>query len=240
MKAKLFKAKTRGHADYGWLQANYSFSFANFRDAQRDRFGALRVLNDDFIKGGAGFAEHPHHNMEIISIPLQGVLKHKDSLSNTWIPLPAGEVQVMSAGTGVVHSERNDSASDELNLFQIWIIPEKNGVVPAYDQKAFLQKDRMGKLQELVSSYKDTNDKTLKIHQDARISRLDLSAQESFTYHLKSLQHGVYIMLISGEIQLDGIVLKQRDALGISQTNSLSLKALENADILFIEVPMIF
>ena len=192
MKAKLFKAKTRGHADYGWLQANYSFSFANFRDAQRDRFGALRVLNDDFIKGGAGFAEHPHHNMEIISIPLQGVLKHKDSLSNTWIPLPAGEVQVMSAGTGVVHSERNDSASDELNLFQIWIIPEKSGISPAYGQKSFDPEERKNKLQVLVKSYKDAGADDLRIHQDARISRIDLSGAQTFEYQLKSPNHGVY------------------------------------------------
>ena len=143
MKAKIFKANQRGHADYGWLQANYSFSFANYRDADKMQFGALRVLNDDFIKGGGGFAEHPHHNMEIISIPLEGGLKHKDSMSNTWIPLLPGEVQVMTAGTGVMHSERNNSPTEMLNLFQIWIIPDKNGVTPAYGQKKFLREDKL-------------------------------------------------------------------------------------------------
>jgi redox-sensitive bicupin YhaK (pirin superfamily) len=240
MKTKIYKANQRGHADYGWLQANYSFSFANYRDANKVQFGALRVLNDDFIKGGGGFSEHPHHNMEIISIPLQGGLKHRDSMSNAWLPLLSGEVQVMSAGTGVMHSERNNSATEMLNLFQIWIIPDKNGVTPAYDQKTFLAKDRKDTLQLLVDSYKDAGEEVLKIHQDARISRIDLSSENTFTYTLKSPHHGVYIMLISGKVLCDEFTLQTRDAAGIWQTDSFSLKAEENADILFIEVPMIY
>lgn len=240
MKAKIFKANQRGHADYGWLQANYSFSFANYRDADKMQFGALRVLNDDFIKGGGGFAEHPHHNMEIISIPLEGGLKHKDSMSNTWIPLLPGEVQVMSAGTGVMHSERNNSPTEMLNLFQIWIIPDKNGVSPAYDQKKFPRDDRKDNLQLLVGGYQDGNEEALKVHQDVRISRIDLSRENNLTYEMKSPNHGVYIMLISGKVQCEELTLEARDAAGIWHTENLSLKAEENADILFIEVPMIF
>ncbi len=240
MKSKLFKANQRGHADYGWLQANYSFSFANYRDADRVQFGALRVLNDDFIKGGGGFSEHPHHNMEIISIPLQGGLKHKDSMSNTWIPLLPGEVQVMTAGTGVMHSERNNSPTELLNLFQIWIIPDKNGVTPAYGQKKFLPQDRKDNLQRLVTGHKEASEEALKIHQDVRISRIDLSAEKAISYAMKSPNHGVYIMLISGKVQCEELTLESRDAAGIWQTENFILKAEENADILFIEVPMIF
>ena len=240
MKTKIFKANQRGHADYGWLQANYSFSFANYRDADKMQFGALRVLNDDFIKGGGGFGEHPHHNMEIISIPLEGGLKHKDSMSNTWIPLLPGEVQVMSAGTGVMHSERNNSPTEMLNLFQIWIIPDKNGVTPAYGQKKFPRDDRKDNLQLLVGGYHDANEEALKVHQDIRISRIDLSKENSLTYKMKSPNHGVYIMLISGKVQCEELTLEARDAAGIWHTKNLSLTAEENADILFIEVPMIF
>lgn len=239
MKAKIFKANQRGHADYGWLQANYSFSFANYHDAERIQFGALRVLNDDFIEGGAGFAEHPHRNMEIISIPLRRGLKHKDSMGNKWMPLPAGEVQVMTAGTGVMHSERNNSSTEMLNLFQIWIIPDKKDVTPAYDQKTFLPEDRKDKLQLLVCGYQETGQEVLKIHQDARVSRIDLSSGKTLTYEMKSAHHGVYVMLISGKVQCSEFNLEARDALGIWQAEGFSLKAEENADILFIEVPMI-
>lgn len=240
MKINIFKANQRGHADYGWLQANYSFSFANYHDSEKEQFGALRVLNDDVIKGGAGFAEHPHRNMEIISIPLDGGLKHKDSMSNTWVNLPTGEVQVMSAGTGVTHAERNSSPTVTLNLFQIWIIPDKNGLSPAYNQKKFLREDRKDKLQLLVSDYKDENNDSLKVHQDALVSRIDLSAHKEFTYILKSPNHGVYMMLISGRVTSNDMMLETRDAVGISKTETFNFKAEENAEVLFIEVPMIF
>ena len=240
MKTKIFKANERGHANYDWLKANYSFSFANYRNSERENFGALRVLNDDFIKGGTGFAEHPHHNMEIISIPLRGGLKHKDSMSNEWIPLLAGEVQVMSAGTGILHSERNHEAKEELNLFQIWIIPEKSGVSPAYGQKTFYPEDRKDTLQLLVKSYKDAHEDDLKIHQDAQISRIDLSGGNTYEYQIKSGNHGVYVMLISGKVKLNDIILQSRDAMGIWQSDSFAIDAQDNAEILFIEVPMFF
>lgn len=240
MKTKIFRANERGHANYDWLKANYSFSFANYRNSERDNFGALRVLNDDFIQGGTGFAEHPHHNMEIISIPLQGGLKHKDSMSNKWIPLLTGEVQVMSAGAGVLHSERNYDAKEELNLFQIWIIPEKSGISPAYGQKSFDPEERKNKLQVLVKSYKDAGADDLRIHQDARISRIDLSRAQTFEYQLKSPNHGVYLMLISGKVKLNDATLEARDAMGIWKSDSFTVTAEDDAEILFIEVPMFF
>lgn len=240
MKTKIYRAKERGHADYGWLQANYSFSFANYQNRDRENFGALRVLNDDRIRGNTGFAEHPHHNMEIVTIPLQGALKHKDSMSNTWITLETGEVQVMSAGSGLMHSERNNSATEELNLFQIWVIPDQTGVTPAYDQKRFDPADRKNKLQTLVSSYRDAGENRLKIHQDAQISRTDLDKGQRLAYQLRSSGHGVYIMSISGKVRLKDIELNKRDALGVWQTGQFELEAVEDAEILFIEVPMFF
>lgn len=241
MKTNLFKASERGYANYEWLQANYSFSFANYYNPAKQNFGALRVLNDDVIQGGAGFGEHPHQNMEIITIPLEGSLKHKDSMSNTWIPLHAGEVQVMSAGSGVYHSERNNSTTDFINLFQLWIIPDKMNIDPAYDQKKFEKEDRQNQLQTLVSSHSDTGDQSsLKINQDARISRIDLDANKSFAYHPKTKQHGVYVMLISGQAGVGGHELNQRDALGVWETESFELNAEADSEILLIEVPMNF
>lgn len=240
MKILEYKAAERGSADYGWLQANYSFSFANYFNPERSNFGALRVLNDDFIQGGMGFGRHPHDNMEIITIPLQGALAHKDSMSETWQPLQTGEVQVMSAGTGIMHAEKNNSTTDLLNLFQIWIIPDEMEVKPAYDQMRFEQAERKDKLQTLVTSYQDTHLNSLKIHQDVVISRIDLSQQNTFTYTLKSENHGVYVMLISGAITIAGKSLHQRDALAISETNDFELLANEDAEILFIEIPMKF
>ena len=240
MQTKLFKAEERGHANYDWLQANYSFSFANYNNPANQNFGALRVLNDDIIKGGTGFGEHPHQNMEIISIPLKGSLKHKDSMINTWVPLETGEVQVMTAGTGIMHAEKNNSVKESVNLFQIWIIPDQMGVDPSYDQMKFDASDRKNQLQTLVTSYKDKASHQLKVNQDALISRLDLAKGNTFDYKLKSKNHGVYIMLISGELVIDDVDMKNRDALGIWQTELFAIKAKEDTEILFIEVPMVF
>ncbi len=241
MKTNLYKASERGYANYDWLQANYSFSFANYYNPGKQNFGALRVLNDDVIRGGAGFGEHPHQNMEIITIPLQGSLKHKDSMSNTWIPLHTGEVQVMSAGSGVYHSERNNSPTDFINLFQLWIIPDKMNIDPAYDQKRFEKEDRHNRLQTLVTSHADEEDQSsLKINQDARISRIDLDAGKSFEYKTKSGQHGVYVMLISGKASIQEQELNQRDALGVWDTDAFEVKAEEASEVLLIEVPMNF
>jgi hypothetical protein len=178
--------------------------------------------------------------MEIITIPLEGTLKHKDSMSNTWIPLHTGEVQVMSAGKGVYHSEKNHSSTDFLNLFQIWIIPDKMNVEPGYDQKRFEKEDRKNRLQTLVTSHSDGHQGSLKIHQDARISRIDLTGGENFTYSPKSEQHGTYVMLISGDVAVGQHHLGRRDALGVWDVKSFELRAESDSELLFIEVPMVF
>jgi len=240
MNKTIYKSSNRGKADYGWLKANYSFSFANYYNPENTNFGALRVLNDDTIQGGMGFGTHPHDNMEIITIPLKGALKHKDSMSNKWIAIETGEVQVMSAGTGLMHSEMNNHPTEEINLFQIWIFPNKEGVAPRYDQKIFNISERKNKLQLLVSSIDSELEGSLKIHQDAQISRIDLDEGLDFSYTLKSENHGIYIMVISGEINVENEILSKRDAIGISNTNMVSLNAKSDTELLFIEVPMKF
>jgi len=241
MKKRIQRANERGTANHGWLKANFSFSFANYYNPDKVNFGALRVLNDDIIEAGMGFGTHPHNNMEIITIPLKGALKHKDSMSNKWIPLHTGEVQIMSAGTGVQHAEMNNSTTEHLNLFQIWILPNKSEVTPRYDQKQFDASARNNILQVLVSSIDDIeNNDSLKIHQNAQISRIDLSENTEFNYQLKSENHGVYIMVISGEIKIENEVLRKRDTIEISQTNSINSKSVKNSELLFIEVPMLF
>ncbi|KJD32719.1 pirin [Tamlana sedimentorum] len=239
MKTIFHKADTRGFANHGWLQANHSFSFARWYDQERLHFGALRVLNDDIIAPKMGFGTHPHENMEIITIPLKGVLKHRDNMGDEWIPVVPGEVQVMSAGTGVEHSEINGSNDEYLSLFQIWIIPEKEGVSPRYDQKTFSVEDRKNKLQALVTSFNDEDSESLKIHQDAKISRIDLAKNTAFNYQLKSKDHGVYIMTISGDLEIENHMLESRDALGIMEATDVSIKSLSDSQILFIEVPML-
>lgn len=238
MRLEKFSADSRGFADHGWLQANHSFSFANFYNPERMNFGALRVLNDDIIAPGMGFNTHPHKNMEIITIPLRGLLKHKDSMSNEWLFVKPNEVQVMSAGTGIYHSEMNGSQDESLSLFQIWIMPNKTGVTPRYNQASFKQADRMNRLQVLVSSLDESNHDGLKIHQNAKISRIDLDENFSFRYELKSQFYGVYVMNISGNVSIDREVLSQRDALGISQTDAFTVTGRTKAELLFIEVPL--
>ena len=238
MKTIIHKADSRGFANHGWLQANHSFSFASWNNPERVHFGALRVLNDDIIAPKMGFGTHPHDNMEIITIPLKGVLKHRDNMNNDWQSVLPGEVQVMSAGTGVQHSEINGSVEDYLSLFQIWIIPQKRNVEPRYDQKTFKAEDRKGKLQTIVSSFDDKNVSGLKIHQDAKLSRLDLTEGETFTYELKSKNHGVYIMTISGKVDITGKILESRDAIGISETDDFSIVSKAESELLLIEVPM--
>jgi len=240
MKKELYLAKDRGSADYGWLKAKYSFSFGNYYNSKSINFGALRVLNDDIIKGGMGFGEHPHNNMEIITIPLKGSLKHRDSMSNKWTPLHTGEVQVMSAGTGVQHSEMNNSTTEKINLFQIWIIPNEQGVAPRYDQKKFDVLERKNKLQVLVTSVNSTHSGSLKIHQEAKISRIDLDANSSFEYNLISESNGVFIMNIGGSIEIDNDILTDRDAIKIEQIDKFKINSIKDSQLLFIEIPMKF
>ena len=233
MKKIIHKAANRGKANYGWLDANYY-------DPEKVNFGALRVLNNDTVQGAMGFATHPHDNMEIITIPLKGTMKHRDSTGNKFIELHTGEVQVMSAGSGLQHSEMNNSPSEEVNLFQIWIFPDKNDVEPRYDQQKFDASARKNKLQILVSSIDGDVKNTLKIHQDAVISRIDLDENSAFTYALKSENHGLYLMVVEGEINIENEILEKRDAIGISETKNIHIKAKRASELLFIEVPMQF
>jgi quercetin 2,3-dioxygenase len=239
MKTIIHKAESRGFANHGWLQANHSFSFANWYQPEKVHFGALRVLNDDVIAPKMGFGTHPHDNMEIITIPLGGELKHRDSMHNEWQSVFPGEVQVMSAGTGVQHSEINGSADKHLSLFQIWIIPKKQNVEPRYDQKTFKEENRKNKLQTLVSYIDENHEGSLKIHQDANISRIDLDKDQNFKYHLKSKNHGVYVMTIHGNVTVNNSNLQTRDAIGVSETEDFEIKALDDSQLLFIEVPML-
>lgn len=240
MKIKLNKANERGKADHGWLKANFSFSFAHYFNPSNMNFGALRVLNDDHIQGGMGFGRHPHDNMEIITIPLKGTMKHKDSMSEKWIPLQTGEVQVMSAGRGIQHSEMNNHPSETVNLFQLWIVPNKQQVAPRYKQKAFNPLKRKNKLQTLVSFIDNKVEGSLGIHQDAKISRIDLEKDTDFVYNLEMETNGVYLMLIEGEINVEEYILQKRDAIGIEQTQSFKLNVVKDSELLFIEVPMKF
>lgn len=238
MKTIIHKANERGFANHGWLQANHSFSFANFYNKDKIQFGALRVLNDDIIAPKMGFGTHPHDNMEIITIPLKGVLKHRDNMGDEWIPVVPGEVQVMSAGTGVQHSEVNGSNTEHLSLFQIWIMPNKQNVKPRYDQKMFDANKRKNMLQILVSSIDEGHDSSLKIHQDAIISRIDLEKGKTFEYQLKSKSHGVYVMTIFGNYSINENELQTRDAVGVSETSNFNIKTNEDSGLLFIEVPI--
>lgn len=231
-------ATSRGYANHGWLEANHSFSFARFIDRTKMNFGKLRVLNDDRVAPGMGFGTHPHDNMEIITIPLSGTLKHKDSMDDQWKTVETGEVQVMSAGTGIYHSEMNASSEEDLTLFQIWIIPDRLGVVPRYEQHRF-SSAYVGKLQVLVESIYDfSKEDSLKIYQNATISRVQLHAGDSFKYDLKSKLHGVYIMQVSGEAKILEMTLSSRDALGVWDSATVEIDVVNDSDLLFIEVPM--
>ncbi|MDJ0646177.1 MAG: pirin family protein [Flavobacteriaceae bacterium] len=237
MKSIIHRAASRGYADHGWLRSHHSFSFAGYHNPERMNFGALRVFNDDVVKPKMGFGTHPHNNMEIISIPLSGALSHKDSMNNKRA-ITSDEVQAMSAGTGLTHSEFNDSTSEEVNFFQLWIVPDTQNVNPRYDQKHFHSNERKNEFQVLVDSIASKHIDSLKIHQDAKISRIELEDGKTINYELKSDKHGVYIMNIRGSISTAGEQLEQRDAMGIWETDEIALTATENSDILIVEVPM--
>ena len=235
MKTIFHAASSRGHADHGWLNAHHSFSFASWYDPSRVHFGMLRVLNDDIVAGGQGFGTHPHNDMEIITIILKGALEHKDNMGNGSVIRP-GDVQVMSAGTGVMHSEFNPSKDEATNLFQLWIFPKEKGIKPSYDQRTFDINDRKNKIQTVVSGFK-TGDE-LYIHQDAAISLSDLDKGTELKYAMKSKEKGAYIMVINGAVEIEGQKLQQRDAIGVWENENVSIKASENAEIIIIEVPM--
>lgn len=235
MKKIFFPAKERGLANHGWLQAKHSFSFANYYNPSKMNFGVLRVLNDDIVAPGNGFGTHPHDNMEIVTIPLRGALEHKDSMGNSSV-IKAGEIQVMSAGSGVTHSEFNPSDSDEVNLFQIWIFPNKRNVEPRYDQFTMDKKKMKNNFLQLVSPNKE--DQGTWIHQDAWIFMAEIEEGKDLVYKLKNAENGVYIMVIEGEIEIIEEKLETRDAIGISEIDFLVVNSVSKAIILLMEIPM--
>lgn len=232
----IHKAATRGHADHGWLRTNHTFSFADYYNPERVHFGALRVLNDDYIAGGMGFGTHPHDNMEIITIPLEGDLEHKDSMGNGTV-IKHGDVQVMSAGTGITHSEYNHNKTKPVQLLQIWVFPNKRNVTPRYDQITLDVNQRHNKLQQILSPNSD--DEGVWIHQDAwfHIGRFDQNFETTYTW--KKQGNGVYVFVIKGNITVNGTALNERDGSGIWNTDSMSIQANSaDAELLIIEVPM--
>lgn len=236
MQKQIIKANSRGSANYQWLQAKYSFSFAGYQNPERIHFGALRVLNDDIIQAGTGFGEHPHDNMEIITIPLRGAISHKDSMEHEEV-IGVNEVQVMSAGTGIFHSENNASQTEDINLLQIWIFPNENNVKPVYDQKYFDPAQAQNQWQKLVTSIKNKDGKALTIHQNAHISRSFLSKDTEIEYEIEESSYGVYLFIIDGEVEIEGDRLEARDAIALTDTNSVNIEIKEAAHVLCIEVP---
>lgn len=235
MKTRLFNAADRGSADYGWLKPNYYFSFAQFHDPEKVHFGSLRVLNDDLIGGGGAFATHPHDNMEIVTIPFTGALQHKDSTGGQGI-IKAGDIQIMSAGTGVQHSEANASMTEPVSLFQVWVFPKERNITPRYDQRTFDVNERKNKWQTIVSPI--ASDNALWINQDARFSMADLEAGKTLPYTNAFKGNGVFLVVINGSVKVDQQQLNKRDALGIYDTDSFTVSANEGAELLAIEIPM--
>ncbi len=235
MKTLLFKATDRGSADYGWLKPNYYFSFGQYHDPAKVHFGLLRVLNDDFIAGGGSFPTHPHDNMEIVTIPFTGGLQHKDSTGGEGV-IQAGDIQIMSAGTGVQHSEANASATEPVTLFQVWVFPKEKNIKPRYDQKTFNIEERTNNWQTVVSPVDDDN--ALWINQDARFSLANLEAGKAIDYSTGFTGNGVFLVVIDGTVIVNDQQLNRRDALGISETESFTISASENTQLLAIEIPM--
>jgi quercetin 2,3-dioxygenase len=231
----LFPAASRGMADHGWLVARHSFSFASYYDQQRINFGALRVLNDDTIAGGKGFGMHPHDNMEIITIPLSGAIFHKDSMGNEGL-IKAGEIQVMSAGTGILHSEFNALPDQELKLFQIWVIPNKRNVQPRYAQRPITEL-KPNELLTIVEPYSE--DAETWIHQNAWFHLGEFDGGKSIRYSIHDPEkNGVYAIVVDGSFDISGNILKERDALGIENAAGLEITCLAKGRILLLEVPM--
>jgi quercetin 2,3-dioxygenase len=226
---------TRGFADHGWLKSAHTFSFADYYDPSRMGFGSLRVINDDFIKPQMGFGTHPHRDMEIITIPLEGVLKHKDSEGHSSL-IRKGEVQIMSAGTGIAHSEVNGSDKEAVKLLQIWVLPKKLGVKPRYEQKSFSHADRQNKFQLIVSP--EGSEDSVLINQDAFFSLSDLNAGRRISYQKKKSGNGLYLFVIKGEVEVKGKTFEERDAVGIEDFDSLDINSRKDSELLLMEVPL--
>lgn len=236
MEKIIHRADSRGFVDHGWLKSSHSFSFGSYFNPERVHFGALRVLNDDKVSGGNGFGTHPHDNMEIISIPLSGTLEHNDSMGNRGTIVP-NEIQVMSAGTGVKHSEYNASKVDPVEFLQIWIFPHTRDVTPRYDQIRVDPADRKNKLQQIVSPHPE--DEGTWIHQNAWFHLTDLEPNKAVTYQLKNNKNGVYIFLLEGQIEVLDEILDRRDAIATIDNEEISITARQESSLLLIEVPMV-
>ncbi|PSR13340.1 MAG: hypothetical protein DA408_06115 [Bacteroidetes bacterium] len=235
MKTVLHQAATRGHANHGWLDSHHTFSFANYYNPERTHFGVLRVLNDDVVAGGSGFGRHPHDNMEIISIPLAGALEHQDSMGNTAV-IKQGDVQVMSAGTGVFHSEKNKDTKEEVRFLQIWMFPREKGVTPRYDQITLPENAPKNQFQQVLSP--DPNDAGVWVHQDAWFHIGELDADYQGTYQIKKNGNGVYVFVLEGSVNIAGQPLGKRDGFGIWDTESIDIQATTDARVLLMDVPM--
>lgn len=236
MQTVLHTSDSRGDANHGWLHSKHSFSFANYYNPEKIHFGVLRVLNDDFVAAGMGFGLHPHDNMEIISIPLEGDLEHQDSMGNNTV-IKHGDIQVMSAGTGIKHSEYNKNKDKPVKFLQIWVIPNKKDVTPRYDQITLDPKERINTLQQVLSP--NPEDSGVWIHQDAwfHIGKFNQGFQTQ--YNVKKAGNGMYAFVLYGAFEIAGQKLNQRDALGITEFDQFELKALTpDAEILLMEIPM--
>lgn len=235
MKTIIHRAEDRGKANFGWLDTRYSFSFARYYDPERMGFGLLRVLNDDIVREGTGFGTHPHDNMEIITIILNGALEHKDSMG-TGAVINKDEIQVMSAGSGITHSEFNPSDQEPVNLFQLWIFPKERNIKPRYNQKSFPEDERINQLKTVVSGFNENG--SLYIHQDAEIKLGYFTEKSNIIYKLKSKNNGVYLLVIDGHISVGGEELYKKDAIGIYDTDEFSFEVEKNTRFLIVEVPM--
>jgi redox-sensitive bicupin YhaK (pirin superfamily) len=235
MKTVIHKSESRGLANHGWLHSRHTFSFANYYNPERMNFGVLRVLNDDQVKEGMGFGTHPHDNMEIISIPLEGDLEHKDSMGNKAI-IKEGDVQIMSAGTGITHSEYNKNKDKEVKFLQIWVFPKKKNIAPRYDQISIKELEKKNKFYQVVSPSQE--DAGVMINQDAWFSLGKFEKGKLDTYTLNKKDNGVYLFVLEGEIEVAGNSLSSRDGMGIWETNEITVKASTNARVLLMEIPM--
>lgn len=235
MNTIIHKADTRGNAAHGWLNSRHTFSFANYHNPERMNFGVLRVLNDDSVQAGMGFGTHPHDNMEIISIPLEGDLEHVDSMGNSTI-IKEGDVQAMSAGTGVTHSEKNKNNDKQVKFLQIWVIPNEKNVKPKYDQISLKDIAKENKFYQILSPNRE--DQGVWIHQDAWFHIGDFSKGNWDEYKINKEGNGVYAFILEGEVEINDVKLSRRDGMGIWNTDSFKVKATENARILLMEVPM--
>jgi hypothetical protein len=235
MKKVFHKADTRGHANHGWLESYHTFSFAHYYNPERVQFGALRVLNDDVVDGGKGFGTHPHDNMEIISIPLSGDLEHKDNMGNATV-IRQNDVQIMSAGTGVQHSEYNKNPDKKVSFLQIWVFPKTRNSKPRYDQATFSVEGRQNKWQQIVSP--DEKDDGVWINQDAWFHLGNFKKGFATEYAIRKSGNGVYVFVLNGDVTVNGEKLNRRDGLGIWDANTLSIQADSETELLLMEVPM--